>query len=62
MENGRIHDLGPSVPPPPGGTVVDLTRKFVTPGIINGHGHVGPPARDPQLRQYALYGVTTSMW
>ena len=39
---------------------VDLTGKFVTPGIINGHGHVGPPARDPQLRQYALYGVTTT--
>ena len=30
------------------------------PGIINGHGHVGPPPRDPQLRQYALYGVTTT--
>ena len=27
---------------------------------INGHGHVGPPPRDPQLRQYALYGVTTT--
>ena len=32
----------------------------MTPGIINGHGHVGPPPRDPQLRQYALYGVTTT--
>ena len=43
-----------------GSQMVDLTGKFVTPGIINGHGHVGPPARDPQLRQYALYGVTTT--
>jgi imidazolonepropionase-like amidohydrolase len=32
----------------------------VVPGIINAHGHVGPPPRDPQLRQYALYGVTTT--
>ncbi len=32
----------------------------MVPGIINAHGHVGPPARDPQLRQYALYGVTTT--
>ena len=44
----------------PGTTVVDLTGKFVVPGIINGHGHVGPPPRDPQLRQYASYGVTTT--
>ena len=44
----------------PGTTVVDLTGKFVVPGIINGHGHVGPPPRDPQLRQYARYGVTTT--
>ena len=44
----------------PDANVVDLAGKFVTPGIINGHGHVGPPPRDPQLRQYALYGVTTT--
>lgn len=60
MESGRISDLGPSVRPPAGATVIDLSGKFVTPGIINGHGHVGPPARDPQFRQYALYGVTTT--
>src|SRR5882757_324378 len=41
-------------------TLIDATGKFVVPGIINAHGHVGPPARDPQLRQYALYGVTTT--
>src|SRR4051812_39099036 len=60
MEGGRIRDMGTSVQAPPGVDVVDLTGKFVTPGIINGHRHVGPPARDPQLRQYALYGVTTT--
>jgi imidazolonepropionase-like amidohydrolase len=38
---------------------VDATGKFVVPGIINAHGHVGED-RDPQLRQYALYGVTTT--
>jgi len=40
--------------------VIDVTGKYVVPGIINGHGHVGPAPRDPQLRQYALYGVTTT--
>jgi imidazolonepropionase-like amidohydrolase len=60
IENGRIRDMGPAVAVPAGATVVDLSGKFVVPGIINGHGHVGPPPRDPQLRQYALYGVTTT--
>jgi imidazolonepropionase-like amidohydrolase len=60
MEQGRIREIGPGLAAPPGAAVIDLTGKFVVPGIINGHGHVGPPARDPQLRQYALYGVTTT--
>jgi len=60
MENGRIRDLGPGVTAPAGATIIDLTGKFVVPGIINGHGHVGPAPRDRQLRQYALYGVTTT--
>jgi imidazolonepropionase-like amidohydrolase len=61
MENGRIRDVGPSskIPVPAGATVVDLTGKFITPGIINAHGHVGAKT-EPQLRQYALYGVTTT--
>ena len=59
MENGRIRDLGPKVQPPAGATVIDLRGKYILPGIINAHGHVGEN-RDPQLRQYALYGVTTT--
>src|SRR5688500_1444659 len=59
MRGGRIADLGTQVRPPAGATVVDLRGKFVTPGIINAHGHVGDN-REPQLRQYALYGVTTT--
>ena len=62
MERGHISAIGPSasVAVPAGVSVVDGTGKFVVPGIINAHGHVGPPPRDPQLRQYALYGVTTT--
>src|SRR5438105_6050370 len=61
MENGHIRDMGPTskISAPAGATVVDLTGKFVVPGIINGHGHVDAK-RDPQLRQYAIYGVTTT--
>ncbi len=60
IENGRIRDTGPSsrVSVPAGAAVVDLKGKFVAPGIINAHGHVGAKT-EPQLRQYALYGVTT---
>ena len=66
IERGRIVDMAPTPQGPTviaagaGTTIVDLAGKFVVPGIINGHGHVGPPPRDPQLRQYALYGVTTT--
>jgi imidazolonepropionase-like amidohydrolase len=61
MENGHIRDLGPSskTVAPSGATMLDVTGKFVVPGIINAHGHVGAN-RDPELRQYALYGVTTT--
>jgi imidazolonepropionase-like amidohydrolase len=66
IERGRIADIVATpqgrhmMEVPRGAAVVDLTGKFVVPGIINGHGHVGPAPRDPQLRQYALYGVTTT--
>ncbi|HEX4988631.1 MAG TPA: amidohydrolase family protein [Candidatus Binatia bacterium] len=61
MENGRIRDVGlaSKVSVPAGAAVVDLTGKFITPGIINAHGHVGAKT-EPQLRQYAFYGVTTT--
>ena len=60
IENGRLRDIGRDVATPAGATVIDVMGKFVVPGIINAHGHVGPAPRDPQLRQYALYGVTTT--
>jgi imidazolonepropionase-like amidohydrolase len=61
LENGRIRDIGSSssLRTPAGAQVVDATGKYVVPGIINAHGHVGDN-REPQLRQYALYGVTTT--
>ena len=61
LENGRIRELGPSskIAKPDGATVLDLDGMFVVPGIINAHGHVGAKT-EPQLRQYALYGVTTA--
>ena len=62
IDAGRIRDIAPSAAAtlPAGAVVIDESGKFVVPGIINAHGHVGPAPRDRQLRQYALYGVTTT--
>ena len=61
IENGHIRQMGPAskIKAPAGAQTVDLTGKFIIPGIINAHGHVGEDP-DPKLRQYALYGVTTT--
>jgi imidazolonepropionase-like amidohydrolase len=74
VEDGRITWLGRSaeLKIPRGATMLDLSGKYVMPGIINLHGHVGNTVglkQDPgaygvesiqaDLRKYASYGVTT---
>jgi imidazolonepropionase-like amidohydrolase len=74
IDNGRISWIGSTqrLNPPEGAEVLDLNGKFVMPGIINLHGHVGSTidlAQDVKfftreniektLRTYASYGVTT---
>jgi dihydroorotase-like cyclic amidohydrolase len=74
IDDGRISWIGSAqrINPPAGAEVIDLSDKFIMPGIINLHGHVGSTvdlAQDAQfftrenvektLRIYASYGVTT---
>jgi len=74
IDNGRIVRIGSAarVTVPAGAQVIDLTGKFVMPGIINLHGHIGntfdltQDAKfytreniEKNLRTYASYGVTT---
>jgi imidazolonepropionase-like amidohydrolase len=74
IDNGRITWIGSAarVKPPAGAEITDLTGKYVMPGIINLHGHVGNTVDMAQnakfytrenieknLRTYASYGVTT---
>src|SRR6266404_5956624 len=74
--DGRIQWVGPAadLKPPAGVAVIDLSGKFVMPGIINLHGHLGNTvdlAQDPknftranvesQLKTYSSYGVTTML-
>ena len=74
VDNGRITWVGPAaqLKPPAGAEIVDLAGKFVMPGIINLHGHIGNTVDLQQdakyytresvqknLATYASYGVTT---
>lgn len=74
MTDGKIAWVGPvaQLKAPKGATTVDLTGKYVMPGIIDGHVHVGmmkDVAQDVKfydranveadLKTYAAYGVTT---
>src|SRR3954452_22075612 len=74
IDNGRITWIGPAaqLKTPAGAETVDLAGKFVMPGIINLHGHLGNTVDLQQdakyytresvlknLATYASYGVTT---
>jgi imidazolonepropionase-like amidohydrolase len=76
IDNGRITWVGPvaNLKMPASAQAVDLTGKFVMPGIINLHGHLGnvvgleQAARlytresvEHDLKTYASYGVTTML-
>ena len=74
VDAGRITWVGPasSLKAPAGAEVVDLTGRFVMPGIVDLHGHLGitdgmtqdaklysRQTAEHDLKTYALYGVTT---
>jgi imidazolonepropionase-like amidohydrolase len=74
LENGRIEWVGPEakLKPPPSAPITDLQGKYIMPGIINLHVHLGatvgldqnekyftPENVEKDLKTYASYGVTT---
>jgi imidazolonepropionase-like amidohydrolase len=74
VNNGRIEWIGPAaqLKSPPGAEVVDLTGRYIVPGIINLHGHLGATIDltqsagneteanvEKNLKTYASYGVTS---
>jgi imidazolonepropionase-like amidohydrolase len=74
LENGRIAWVGPEakLKPPPSAPITDLQGKYIMPGIINLHVHLGatigldqnekfftPENVEKDLKTYASYGVTT---
>src|SRR2546422_85395 len=76
IDGETIRAVGPAarLKIPGGASVVDLAGKFIIPGIINLHAHVGLTKGliadasnhtreniESDLRTYALYGVTTAV-
>ncbi|MDX1647273.1 MAG: amidohydrolase family protein [Longimicrobiales bacterium] len=70
VDAGRVVSLGTDVEIPQGATEIDLAGTFVTPGLVNAHGHVSgrwahADVSDEIRRVYgdlelfARYGVTT---
>src|SRR4030095_13668583 len=67
VSDGRIQAVGRNVTVPAGATRVDMSGKFITPGVVRADGHLRAdmskrPARErlaAQLRMYADYGITT---
>src|SRR6185503_18017443 len=74
MTDGKIAYVGPvsGLNAPAGAKVVDLSGKFVIPGLIDSHVHIGmmkdvtqdekfetPENVQADLKTYAAYGVTT---
>jgi imidazolonepropionase-like amidohydrolase len=65
VREGVIEAVGPAegVDVPQGAEVTELEGRFLLPGFINAHGHVGPDGDrsnvGEQLDIYAHYGVTT---
>jgi len=72
--NGRVEAAGPrgAVALPEGAETVDLGGRWIVPGLVNAHGHVGDTSGlesgpqfytsenlERQLRLYARYGVTS---
>jgi imidazolonepropionase-like amidohydrolase len=65
VRDGRISAVGSAsqVEVPSGAEVVALDGRWVIPGLVNAHGHVGPDGERTsvaeELEIYAHYGVTT---
>jgi len=76
VDNGRITWVGPvaQLQPPAGAQTIDLTGRFLMPGIINTHTHIGNTIDldqdkknftreniEKNLKTFAAYGVTTAI-
>lgn len=61
VSEGRIVDVGTknTTTIPDNTELIDLQGKFIIPGLINSHGHVGTDNALENLKIYSRYGITT---
>jgi imidazolonepropionase-like amidohydrolase len=66
LRDGRIVEVGAALQAPAGATVVDATGKWVTPGIIDAHSHLGvyaaPGVEANEDGNEATSPVTADVW
>lgn len=66
LRDGRIVAVGHNLTPPPDAVIVDGTGKFVTPGIIDSHSHIGvysaPGTFAESDGNEAVRPVTAEVW
>lgn len=66
LQDGRIAAIGPNLTAPAGATIVDGTGKFVTPGLIDTHSHIGvyaaPGTQAESDGNEATNPVTAEVW
>lgn len=66
LRDGMIESVGVSLQPPPGATVVDADGRYVTPGIIDTHSHLGvypsPGVEGLAEGNEATDPVTSEVW
>ena len=60
LSAGKIAAIGKTIAAPPGALVIDGAGKWVTPGIIDVHSHLGA-GPSPNVKGHDLYGDRKSV-
>jgi imidazolonepropionase-like amidohydrolase len=61
IEGGRFTAIGANTPIPPGAEVIDLSKEYVTPGLVDAHNHLALTYKEePEHNSYYLTSVLDS--